>query len=674
MTEVVAKSAAKTKGARIADRLRVAARARCVGRERELSFLEHAVVIEGAPVVFVHGIGGIGKSTLLEAFASRLEQREVLVLAFDGHAIQPTPEAMIAALATALGSEPQLDRVVHALDGVAGELAIVIDAYDGLQLLDAWLRRTLVPALPARAHVVLAGRARPAAAWTQTPGWDALVRVLALGPLDDAGARQLLDRHALDGEMASRVLALADGQPLALELAARAVKSQPDLPLAEVERRHVVAELVRRYLADLGGPEERATVEAASVLRRVSGPVLGAMLGQELAERAMPQLLSLPFVEEAADGLVLHQSVRTAVVSALRTVDGARHRALRTRAWHELAAELVRTPVAARRWQLIADLIYLLDEPYVRDAFFPTDTPRIAMEPAVATDKEAIVTMAQRHLGPTEAAAVEHWWRLAPAAFQVARDDQHRIEGFYLALFATDVPAALRELDPLLARWHEHAEAHFLRTERPVIFARAMVSQRDGAAPGEVRAACFLDLQRWYIQRLDLRAVYSAHYHGREHSLCDRFGFDHIAALDHPGGPTGEVITQVLDFGPGVLHWLSRLLDAQSDARAVGPMPRGVYLCRLGRELLIEGERRPLTRLEYKLLDHLESRAGTVCSREQLLEAVWAQAYTGSNVVDAVVRTLRKKLGAHATAIETVTGHGYRLRADAKDTLPRASP
>lgn len=35
----------------------------------------------------------------------------------------------------------------------------------------------------------------------------------------------------------------------------------------------------------------------------------------------------------------------------------------------------------------------------------------------------------------------------------------------------------------------------------------------------------------------------------------------------------------------------------------------------------------------------------------------------GSNVVDAAIRSLRKKLGAHASAIETVKGFGYRFRA-----------
>jgi DNA-binding response OmpR family regulator len=40
---------------------------------------------------------------------------------------------------------------------------------------------------------------------------------------------------------------------------------------------------------------------------------------------------------------------------------------------------------------------------------------------------------------------------------------------------------------------------------------------------------------------------------------------------------------------------------------------------------------------------------------------VWKQRHTGSNVVDALVRLLRKKLGPHAADIETVKGHGFRI-------------
>jgi DNA-binding response OmpR family regulator len=47
-----------------------------------------------------------------------------------------------------------------------------------------------------------------------------------------------------------------------------------------------------------------------------------------------------------------------------------------------------------------------------------------------------------------------------------------------------------------------------------------------------------------------------------------------------------------------------------------------------------------------------------------LLADVWGYDYDGgSNVVDVVVRSLRKKLGERAALIEAVRGTGYRLHA-----------
>jgi pimeloyl-ACP methyl ester carboxylesterase len=78
--------------------------------------------------------------------------------------------------------------------------------------------------------------------------------------------------------------------------------------------------------------------------------------------------------------------------------------------------------------------------------------------------------------------------------------------------------------------------------------------------------------------------------------------------------------------------------------------------------LLLDGERVPLTPLELGVFEHLARNRERVVPRADLVAAVWKQASTGSNVVDAVVRTLRKKLGRYRDRIETVTGHGYRFR------------
>ena len=62
----------------------------------------------------------------------------------------------------------------------------------------------------------------------------------------------------------------------------------------------------------------------------------------------------------------------------------------------------------------------------------------------------------------------------------------------------------------------------------------------------------------------------------------------------------------------------------------------------------------------------LGSYPGKAVSRYDLMEAVWGyRNETASNVVDVVVRSLRRKLGAESFVVETVRGTGYRYRVPA---------
>lgn len=65
---------------------------------------------------------------------------------------------------------------------------------------------------------------------------------------------------------------------------------------------------------------------------------------------------------------------------------------------------------------------------------------------------------------------------------------------------------------------------------------------------------------------------------------------------------------------------------------------------------------------EFALTEIFLRHPMQVMSREQLLNRVWGYDYDpGSNIVDAYIKQLRKKLGSDL--IETVRGIGYRLKA-----------
>jgi DNA-binding response OmpR family regulator len=72
-----------------------------------------------------------------------------------------------------------------------------------------------------------------------------------------------------------------------------------------------------------------------------------------------------------------------------------------------------------------------------------------------------------------------------------------------------------------------------------------------------------------------------------------------------------------------------------------------------------------LTAKEFAVLEALMLRAGEAVTRGELLERCWDEmADPASNVVDAVIRQLRRKLGP-PDLIESLRGVGYRLRGPA---------
>ena len=76
----------------------------------------------------------------------------------------------------------------------------------------------------------------------------------------------------------------------------------------------------------------------------------------------------------------------------------------------------------------------------------------------------------------------------------------------------------------------------------------------------------------------------------------------------------------------------------------------------------VDGQPVALTGHEYKVLDYLMHRPGTVVSRTELTEHIYAQDHDrDSNTIEVFVGRLRKKLSTDL--IETVRGLGYRLVA-----------
>ncbi len=119
-----------------------------------------------------------------------------------------------------------------------------------------------------------------------------------------------------------------------------------------------------------------------------------------------------------------------------------------------------------------------------------------------------------------------------------------------------------------------------------------------------------------------------------------------------------------------------RRTAASDEARAGGPIEVGeLRLVPDRRSVTLRGEELELTRREFELLELLMREAGSVVSRERLIDEVWDVNWFGSTkTLDVHVSSLRRKLGEDSAApryIHTVRGVGFRCAtADELDGGP----
>jgi hypothetical protein len=636
----------------IAERLRAERRASFVGREPELERMLGNLDDDLAQVTFVLGSGGIGKTRLLGAFTERLEDRAVPFRVIDCESVRPTPAGFLAALAETLGCAlPSVRAAAEALSELGPRVVLALDQYEKFRLLDGWLRQELLPEFPTAVKVFLFARDAAVDVWKGAPGWAALLQILRLGPLDEASSLALLARRGVASPARAELVRITRGHPLALELATRAFEERSGPKFTTLDTELGIEGLAPLLLRTVQDEALRALLEAACLGRRATKSVLAAMVPSAFDEARFEALQALPFVELARDGLVIHEAVRTAIAASLCAVEPRRYQELRSRAWGCLREELT---VAGKPqlWRYMADVLYLVDRPEIREGLFPGEGAIYGLESARPGDAESILDLVRVH-DPGDLEPIRLWWRALPGSFRVLRGDAGSVRGFYALALARDVPAELIAADPLLAAWFADLRAARVPSESPVFFARRLLVVDTGEGPSRLRSALWLDAKRAYLEQPEARRIYIATREPDEHwSLLGSLGFAAPASLRVECG--GAVFgSLVLDFGTrGVLGWLAGLLDAQFEACVIDEKARA---------LIVDGRRVPLTKLEFGVLVHLRERKDQVVPRDQLLREVWGQSFGGSNVVDAVVKSLRKKLGARSGLIETVTGHGYRL-------------
>lgn len=629
------------------------------GREDELQKLLRTLHKDGPRASFITGIPGGGKSAILAELGRKAVKQGVAVAMLDCRMIEPTPQGFLKALSEALGLEEagmNFDPYALALHFKKHQSVILLclDHYETFLLADTWMRKDFMPAMPGILRLVTANRRPPIPQWLISPAWQGVTQVVHLGPLDGEASRKLLLEAGVKMEQCDLIICRTHGNPLALKLAAAAsVVSGPLSQAAALQ--DVMQELTEIYLSEVTDAETKIALERGSVVRRITRSLLRAL--PDVEESQFLKLRELPFVDSWPDGLRLHDAVHEAIHATLRATDPERYFTTRRAAWNQLCNEMRITPLSGL-WRATADMLYLIENPVVREAFFPSSGPNYAVEQATEEDWPALEQIIIKHDGEEGLIPLQWWWNLSNSSFHVIRNNRGKVSGFYCMGERSSIDPQIYLQDQLAANWNEHLLKNREQEGSRTLFLRRWLTDAEGEAPSAGQAACWLDVKRAYMElRPALRRVYLTVIDLPPYApVAVQLGFEHLPEYGAViGGKSFQ--TAMLDFGPqSVDGWITRLVGDEMGITDGSPLDKK------RRSLVVNGERIELTPLEFNLAEHLEYKKGQTVTREEILIEVWGHVdgIGSSNVVDAVVRTLRKKLGPLSRHVETVRGFGYR--------------
>jgi hypothetical protein len=616
------------------------------------------VETDGPRLLYMHGIAGIGKSTLLGTFSATARSLGVTVVGLDCRSIEPTERGFLHSLAAAIGSKARTPAsLALRLGSLSSRVVLTLDTYEVFRFLDVWLREVFIPALPINVRVVLCGREPAVTAWLTAPNWEGAFTSLTIEALSETEALELLASAGVGTSVARRINRLAHGNPLALKLAAATIADRPERDLESQTLPEVIDALARLYLADVTDPLTRRVLQAGSVVRRITHSLLRAMLPDTAPDDAFERLRVLPFVTSGRDGLIIHDAVREGISAYVRSMDPSTFRDFKRRAWRQLQEESHDAGID-ELWRYTADILYLLENPVIREAFFPSGAPQFSVQSFRPEDYSAVTDILERHDCGDSRLMTLKWLQTHPETFLVVKDRSSAVAGLVCIFDPQKVSSELLREDGMTQAWCEHLQRNPVGANETVLFLRALLSADYGEMPSTVQAACWLEIKRNYMAlRPRLRRIYAAMRDEAAAAFAPVFstlGFKPVVRLN-----LGDNYNlAVNDFGPqSVDGWLARLVAAEIGIDAATILDREAH------EVVVDGRRVPLTRLELSVFEYLQDHANRAVSRASLIEDVWGYSYTGgSNVVDAVIRSLRKKLGERAAVIETVSGVGYRLR------------
>lgn len=486
----------------LAQRLLAGRRRRFVGRTSEKELFE-SMLNSPEPafiLLYIHGPGGIGKTTLLAEFASTAQELGSTPVVLDGRNIDPSPEGFLLALRLVLG----LDATAAPLQALAAlqRPVLLLDTYETLNPLDGWLREQFFPQLPGNTLVVMAGRHSLSPGWRSDPGWRELIRPVSLRNLRPEESRDFLSRRGIPPSQHQALLDFTHGHPLALSLVADVLQGQQaeHLDFKPEASPDVVRTLLERFVEQVPSPAHRMALEACALVRVTNEALLAEILGQDQAGALFDWLRGLSFTESGPLGLFPHDLVREALMADLKWRNPDWNKELHRRARAYYTRKLQESRGLEQQRALLDDVYLHRDNPMVKPFLEWGEMGSVYGETAAQGDIPGVLEIIARHQGQAEAQIAAHWLGRQPQGFTVYRDLGTEPAGLLVRLALHQASPQDLALDPFAAQvWGFVQQQVPLRQGDQVLLFRWWMARESYQSVSPTQSLIFINTVQSYL-------------------------------------------------------------------------------------------------------------------------------------------------------------------------------
>ncbi len=468
-----------------------------VGRQKEMAlFLDLIKTKEPSlHLLYIHGPGGQGKTTLLKQFADCCREQDMPCLQVDCRYADAHPDSFRELFRQAAPFTE--GDIIEQLATHHGNVVLLIDTYEKIKPLDDWLRQDFLPELPGNVITVICGRSPLSTNWRTDPGWQTITKSIALHELTHDESEQLLQRRSIPADKIKAVVNYTHGNPLALSIVADMFDQYSDPGFNPLSSPDIMKTLLEQFIQEVPSPAHKAALELFSLVNVGTEKLIEEVLGVQLAHELFNWITTLSFIEKGPAGIYLHEIARDTIAAELHWRNPEWYRHLHIRIQQYYVSRILKQSGENQR-ALLFGLIFLHRmNPAVKPFFEFQENGNSWQDMMKDDDRAYLIDTCKKFEGTASAGNLKKWLEHEAANVWVFRDAEKNPAGFILKISLDKIKAATH--DPVINQLLTYKRSLNLDPGAHSVAFRSWMGRDHYQNVSGVQSAIFLAIVQYYF-------------------------------------------------------------------------------------------------------------------------------------------------------------------------------